>query len=105
MNPKTKLEEIISLHSVIDSAWLRIEWLDESLAKTEKDIAQAEKKYEEVVARREQLMYEMAKWAVLEGVAGVDDHFPMLRPVDFVITMHNLLEKQSEVLPKDETLH
>ncbi len=105
MNPKGKLKEIISLHSVIDSAWLRIEWRAEALAETKKALAQAEKKHEEVVARKEQLMHELAKWAVLEGIAGVDDHLPTWEPVHFVITMHELLDRQSEVLPKDETLH
>lgn len=105
MDLKAKLEEITSLHSVVDSAWLRIECLDEALEKIQSEVAQAEKKYEEVVERREQLMYEVAKMAILEGIVGVDDHLPMLRPVDFVITMTNLLNRQKESLPEDQTLH
>ncbi len=105
MNLKDKLEEITSLHSVIESAWLRIECLDEALEKIESEVAQAERKYEEVVERRERLMYEAAKMAILEGIAGVDDHLPMQRPVDFVITMRNLLNRQKEAIPENQTLH
>ena len=105
MNPKDKLEEISSLHSIIESSWLRIEWLDEALEEAKKTLAETEKKHDEVVARREQLMYEVAKWAVLEGVAGVDDHLPMMDPIFFVIAMRELLNRQSEPLPADKTLH
>ena len=105
MDLQEKLNEIRSLHSVIDSAWLRIECLDEALAKIKNEVAEAEKRYEEVVERREQLMHEVARQAILEGIAKVDDHLPMRNPVRFVITMHELLDRQTEVLPVDETLH
>jgi len=98
MNQNDKLKEIMSLRSVIDSAWVRIEWLDEALA-------QAEKKHAEVTAHQEQLIHEVAKWAVLEGIAGADDHLPMSKPVEFVLTMYKLLDEPAELLPNDETVY
>jgi|SRR5690554_6105323 len=97
MSPKIKLEEIISLHSIIKSAWLRYEWLDDAQA-------EAETKYHEVVERQQQLMHELAKWAVLEGIAGADDHLPMLDPVAFGITMSRLLEKNNETKSRGQNL-
>ena len=94
MDPKEKLDEIISLHSVIRSSWLRIDWLDEALAEMKQALQEAEEKHQENVAYQEKLMHELAKWAVLEGVAGVDDHLPMLRPVEFGIQMLNLLARR-----------
>lgn len=105
MNPKDKLKEIRSLHSATESSWQRIEWLDEALEETKRILVETEKKHDELVARRDQLMYEVGKWAVLEGVAGVDDHLPMMDPIFFVITMHEILDRQSETLPEDKTLH
>ena len=88
MDPREKLDEIISLHSVINSSWLRIDWLEEALAEMTQALQEAEDKHQE------KLMNELGKWAVLEGVAGVDDHLPMLRPVEFGITMLNLLARR-----------
>ena len=105
MNTRDKLKEIKSLHSLIESSWLRIEWLDEALEEAQKSVEVAERKHDEMVARREQLMHEVAKWAVLEGIAGVDDHLPMMDPIFFVITMHELLDRQREPLPREETFH
>jgi hypothetical protein len=53
----------------------------------------------------EQLIHEVAKWAVLEGIAGADDHLPMSKPVEFVLTMYKLLDEPAELLPNDETVY
>lgn len=102
MNMKEKLWEIIELHSVVRSAWLRIEWLEEAKSEYQQALQEAEEKHDEVVERQEQLMHELAKQAVVEGIAGVNDHLPMLRPVEFGIKMHTLLEEHDKDGSDDE---
>ena len=96
MNLNEKLWEIIELHSVVESAWLRIEWLSEAVDKYQAELQEAENKHDEVVEYQERLMHELAKQAVLEGIVGVNDHLPMLRPIEFGAKMYMLLKEHDE---------
>ena len=54
MNTRDKLKEIRSLHSLIESFWLRIEWLDGALEEAKKSVEEAEGKHDEMVANGNQ---------------------------------------------------
>ena len=93
------LDQIVALNDIIEKDTRVMETYEESFTEIKEHL-------QVLKTRQQQLIFDVAKWAICEGVAGPNDDLPVFEPSAFIFAMCDLLDSHDNRFPEhDGTWH